>query len=310
MYLHPSSVIQRIFGIKARKDPAVLRLPDHILHSIYEHLSLVDQVCLSLSCRTFFDLYGSVVKHVEFAFPRLFILRLPMALKSQAVLRNQLLLRLQNRRWACCWGCLKLHPRKEFPWHSHLRPSLDRSCTAFAGIADLCPCISLTLRARERLISFLKSSPKPETKYGPFVYTFNERGLPCLSHTCAYMYTHIGYTMDFGVYLSINSAGGLRLVTRHRLQFPSPDTYIKAVPMFVCPHQDLLSPKNWDGDQVWIDKTCVYCRTNYSTSSEGRIHPEFWAVRNLGSCKWRGDISWYNQCRLPATPTVFRSLYR
>lgn len=305
-----SSPRRSIFQVEAREDPAILRLDDRVVDRIHEHLSLVDRACLSLCCKRFFDLYGTVVKHKAFTFPRLLRIRVPLMVGNQALPRNQLLLRLENRRWACCWGCLKLHPRTEFPWISHLHRPLDRSCAAYAGIVDLCPCISLTLRGRERLINFLKSSPKPETKYGHFLYTFTRSGRPCLTHLCTYRYLDTHCDMDVWVSLSIDGAGQLETATQYTLQFPSPHTYIKADPVFVCPHQDLLSQKNWDWNYVGIDRTCVYCRTTFSTSSEGRSNPVFWAVRNLGLCKWGGDITWYNQCRLPGTPMALDSMYQ
>lgn len=256
------------------------------------------------------------MKHEKLAFPRPWNIRIPLRVvdsRRQAMLRNQLLLRLENRRWVCCWGCLKLHPRTEFPWYSHslFRRPLERTCTDYAGLVDLCPCISLTVRGRERLIKFFESSPKKHAKYGLFEYTFTRRGIPCLTHSCAYRYRcrHNNYNMRVWVTLTIN-AGRLKATTRCTVQFPSPQAYTKADPIFVCPHQELPSPQNWDWDDVKIERTCAHCRTTYSTLSKGRSSPVFQVVRDLGSCKWPGDITWYNQCRLPGTSRTLNSIYR
>jgi hypothetical protein len=237
----------QIFWKKVPKYSTILCLHESILQKIYQHLSLVDQVCLSLSCKALFGLSGTIVKHKDLEFPRLLRIRNPiLCVNSQDVLRNQLLLRLENRRWAYCAKCLKLHPRKQFTRNLLRQPALERSCTYYAGIADLCPCISLTIRGRDQLIKILKSPAKPaKTKYGPFEYDFDDRGQPSLGHYCLFS-TRSGYDVRVALVLFIKETGQLCVAARHTISFSSSDAHLTAEPTFACPHQDLLSlvPRN------------------------------------------------------------------
>lgn len=59
----------------------ILRIPcldERILEKIYQYLSLVDQVCLSLSCKDLFSLFGKRVKHKDLKFPRPLRIRNPI----------------------------------------------------------------------------------------------------------------------------------------------------------------------------------------------------------------------------------------
>lgn len=157
-------LLLRLLHISPKKVPkyfAILSLDKRILQKIYQHLSLVDQVCLSLSCKDHFDLFRTIGKHKYLEFPRLLRIRNPI-LCVNSPYGNQLLRRLENRRWAYCGECLnKLHPRKEFKRRSLRQAALERCCTSYAGIVDLCPCISLTIRGRHKLIKILRSPTKP-----------------------------------------------------------------------------------------------------------------------------------------------------
>lgn len=233
----------------------ILCLDERILQKIYQHLSLVDQVCLSLSCKELFGLFGTIVKHKDLEFPRLLRIRNP----TQDILRNQLFLRLENRRWAYCAKCLKLHPRKEFTRHSLRQSALERSCTYYAGIADLCPCISLTIRGRNQLIKILKSKSlaKPaKTKYGPFEY-ITDKGLSTLGH-CSLFSTRSGYDIRVALVLFI-IAGQLCIAARHTISFSCSDAHLTTEPNFACPHQDLLSlvPRNQAAKDLHIYQALI-----------------------------------------------------
>lgn len=225
----------------------MLCLDERILQMIYQHLSLVDQVCLSLSCKELFGRFGTIAKHKDLEFPRLLCIRNPiLCVNSQHVSRNQLLLRLENRSWAYSGRCLKLHPRKEFTKHSLRQPSLERFCTCYAGIADLCPCISLTIRGREQLVKILKSPPNPaKTKYSPFEHNFGEHRQPMLSHACLFS-TRSGYDARAVLVVLLNQTGQSCVTAWYTLIFTSPNAHFWAEPFFVCPHRDLISsvPKN------------------------------------------------------------------
>lgn len=80
-----SSAKRHVFQVDAQKRPAIFCLDDHVLHRIHEYLSLVDRVCLSLSCKRFFRLHGAVVKHSQLAFPRLLRIMVPLKVGSQSI---------------------------------------------------------------------------------------------------------------------------------------------------------------------------------------------------------------------------------
>jgi hypothetical protein len=64
-------MLSRLLHISWKKVPkysAILCLEEHILQKIYQHLSLVDQVCLSLSCKELFGLFGTIAKHKDLEF--------------------------------------------------------------------------------------------------------------------------------------------------------------------------------------------------------------------------------------------------
>lgn len=222
--------------------PAILCLDGRTLQKLYQYLPLVDQVCLSLSCKEMFSLFGTTAKHKELEFPRLLLIRNPiLCVNSQDVLRNQLLLRLENRRWAYCGKCLKLHPRKEFPRHLLRQPALERSCAQYAGIVDLCPCISLTLRDRDQLVKILKSPTKPQKfKCGEVEYDFIDKGKPGLRHCCKYKSTaSLSYSVQVDLLLFLTTTDQLCSLAEHTMSLPARKGYLRAEPSFACPHQNL-----------------------------------------------------------------------
>ena len=88
-----------------RKRPTILSLQESVLHNIHKCLPLVDKVCLSLTCKTLFDLFGAILKEKELEFPRHSRIGIPiLCVNSRNVPRNQLLLRLESRNWAYCGG--------------------------------------------------------------------------------------------------------------------------------------------------------------------------------------------------------------
>ena len=244
------------------KDPkptAIFSLNDDLLRIIYEPLPIIDKVCLSLSCKRLFDLFGTIGKHEDLSFSRLLHLRVPiLCVNSNHVPRNKLLLKLENRRWLYCGDCLKLHPRKEFP-RSALKDtwaSLHRSCSSNAGIVDLCPCISLTMRDCERIVALLKSSStKSGTKYGLLEFqrgTGTGKGQESGSlhigtsrffHRCTYLGSS-GSEINCSFHLYIEKRHGLKAQFEYTMPAAS---NLESLPshefLLICPHMsmDLLA---------------------------------------------------------------------
>lgn len=295
-----------------RNGPTILSLQDRALHKIYKYLPPVDKACLSLSCKRFFGLFGTILKEKVFQFPRLLDLRIPiLCVNSSKVPRNQLLLRLENHEWAYCGRCLKLHPRKEFHEKLLAEPALKRFCAGYAGIIDLCPCATLTFRDMEHLATLLKSPTTPhQTKIGPF--TFNRsagfQSRPHLSHCCS-LPTTSDYKAQFKIHISIDSSDNVDVTARYTISFSSSYAHLQAEPIFHCPHRGLTCLMNQkDATQV-----CPGCRTisvrSRAPESEGPNAFVFDVTRFLGRCKWPPNFRWLDNCRLTGPEFSQNQLY-
>lgn len=105
-------------------------LPTEILLHICSSLDLLSQACLALTSRSHYQSIGFVLKDKKLQFPvilydengnRYFDTQKP-------AMRTDLVLRLENERWAYCGACLKLHPRDEFYTIYPEQPPQERSC--------------------------------------------------------------------------------------------------------------------------------------------------------------------------------------
>ena len=137
----------------------LLELPTEILLQMFSYLPLPSQVCLVLSSKTLHRTFGSVLASKELRFSQMPRNGRTYVVTEEYNLRMALLIKLQNVRWVCCGRCQKLHPRREFSAYQRkdCRP-WERTCSEWAGIVDLYPCISLTLRERARIVEHLKVS--------------------------------------------------------------------------------------------------------------------------------------------------------
>jgi len=279
-YTKLRSISSFLFRAKERQFFRILSLQDGLLDEIYHYLPLVDKVCLSLSCQKLFRLFGTITKHEEMIFPRLLRLRIPiLCVNSKDVPRNQLLLRLENYDWLYCSQCLKLHPRREFSKDSLKTTALERSCADYAGIFDLCPCYSWTIRMRQNIIDRLEQI---STDTPPSDQT------PMLSHRCSFSIGP-GYNVQTSTLIYI-SVRGLSVNTRYTMCLPSPDTHIIPDPVFACPHID-LSSLNITEKYFNLCRGCSCLITKEATGV-------FRVVRYLGGSKTPIDDQWLRQCRL------------
>ncbi|KAL4963746.1 F-box protein [Aspergillus stella-maris] len=160
-----SAFARTLFSTNDPEDAPVLDLPEPIFQRIFNLLSPVDQICLSLTCKRYRPLGGSIIRHEQFHFPRLYSKKARPTFKlepSQPAPRTELLLRLEDCHFAYCSACLMLHPNREFTPFSSLNINpLERQCMPYAGIVDLCPCMSLTSRDQTKLLQWLdKATPE------------------------------------------------------------------------------------------------------------------------------------------------------
>ncbi|KAE8155312.1 hypothetical protein BDV25DRAFT_135059 [Aspergillus avenaceus] len=132
-------------------------LPVEIVLMIFEFLPLPSQICLALSCKSFYHLFGHVLKKEPLVWSETLAttpMKIPVA--QLELTRKQLLFQLEDSRWLSCASCYKLHPPAAF---SDMRPQHlgPRSCLRLADIIDLCPCLKMTLWNNAQLIHCLKT---------------------------------------------------------------------------------------------------------------------------------------------------------
>ena len=165
MWIEVANVYRKVASPPVKR--TILDLPTKLLLRVFSFLSLPSQACLAISSKRFHQLFGYVLEAEELNFPRTPRNGLAYITTEQYHIRMSLLIQLQNDNWACCGRCQRLHPSREFssqqlvdydPW--------NRACMAWAGIFDLCPCISLTVRDRTHTVEYLKSPKhrKPKLK--------------------------------------------------------------------------------------------------------------------------------------------------
>ncbi|KAL4874450.1 hypothetical protein BJY04DRAFT_225013 [Aspergillus karnatakaensis] len=172
--------------------PLIFNLPECLIRDIFDLLPLAGKACLSLTCKLYSALFIKILKHPELRSPLLGDLVKPTVNVFTAnAPRNQLLMLLQDNHWAFCAACLKLHPREEFTPQSVLRlPDMERNCMPYAGVVNLCECISLTPRAKVAMVRFLcqrqKSRDKttPVQTWGKFEVKSTGNKRPLLQHEC------------------------------------------------------------------------------------------------------------------------------
>lgn len=241
-----------------KKVPEISHLDECLLRKTYQHRSLVDRVCLSLSCKKFLNLFGTIVKHEELMFPGLSYTKLPIVTEnSRQVPRTELLLRLEDRHWAYCARCLRLHRRRGFIRPSLRHPPLQRFCVQYAGIDDLCYRVLLTLRDRARLIQLFKSPVWPiKDENFPFRVLIDQKGKPCLQHDC-YIATDNGCETRFHTTLQLAEANQLMARTQYRTFFSPSLARLTQMPVYLCAHENLLTFIRSD----LVLKACCYCGT-------------------------------------------------
>ncbi|KAL3461640.1 hypothetical protein BJX64DRAFT_289053 [Aspergillus heterothallicus] len=159
-------VLRLTFGGKAasRASPLV-NLPTELLLLIMAELQLIDQAAFALTCKSIKLIFGDVLEHEIFRFPRLYQLRMPELQPEFGLTRRQLLQRIarDNEGIAYCEKCQKIHRQISFyletPYFSG-PPSWRDYCDKHAGIADLCPCVSMTLLDKRVLQKWLRLTEK------------------------------------------------------------------------------------------------------------------------------------------------------
>lgn len=286
-------VLSRSPESKRQEKKHMLDLPTELLLKIFSYLPLPNQVSLTLSSKGLYQLFNHVLRSKELRFPRM-----PQKngraywTTDEHTQRMSLLLLLQNKTWACCARCQILHRRSEFPWpqlRNHY--AWERACTPYAGIVDLCPCISLTLRARARIVEYLKA-----TKKNTRCTSHQEPGKEHLVHKCT-AYRHFRIEMQ----LELTGSGQLIACTQYTApNFDPPGRKLDAELPLCCSKvwTDALKARTM---HPWSCDKCDARIVNLMPSHERVVIIN--VTRFLGrgtwfdACKDCFGKQWYSQCR-------------
>lgn len=192
------------------------------------------------------------------------------------------------------------YPLRWVPW--------GRACATYAGIMDLYPCVSLTIRDRARVIEHLEDTFSQKRclshiKKG-IMSLHHKDGEQYLSHTCT---AYPGFESE--TKLSVTESG--QLISRAQYAWRT-DRGLRLGSVFVCCSR-FLSPETLNATPAPI-KNCAICHS----SAEHLPHPTrntgmFYVTRFLGSKNWFADTSqcacggsgglengWYIQNRRPS----------
>ncbi|PGH35301.1 hypothetical protein GX50_01881 [[Emmonsia] crescens] len=306
------------------KTPPLLSLPLELFLSINGLLSLESQVCLTLTCKSLLRFNNDALAAPQFQF-------LPSNVYDPEVLNNrdnfnterwQLLLLLENDQWQCCSTCLKLHPISQFSSWGILAGATRRVCTlGKVGIINLCPCMNLTFRDKDKLIKLLKAKNTLDYSYQ--------------LHTC---FLNFGLT-DVVTKISarINEEGELFICTQYAVLargFALGES-LGCLRRVFCPHTSFYdyllhfsgsqSEFNLPARLLWVDNLyyfpsevfqrglyCKYCDTTiYLTKSNLKTPRYPWnyfyevlTVRNLGRST-RAGKTWRDQTVYPFSARAY-----
>ncbi|KAJ5449828.1 uncharacterized protein N7458_006277 [Penicillium daleae] len=131
----------------------ILDISPEIIDQILTSLKPEDQACFILTCSYYYSRYQASLKDKSLHEHRAIgdpyrawesnskVNKTPRVLYLNTNERPivKLLRRLANDRWKYCGDCWRLHPQSQ--WAD---TSLGKPCMPYAGVLDLCPCVSLT----------------------------------------------------------------------------------------------------------------------------------------------------------------------
>ena len=270
-----------------------------LLLQIFSHLELPSQVCFAMSCKGLYQAFGPALQADDLCFPRLSSREGRYIHTKEYHSRMTLLTQLEDSHWACCAACQKLHPREEFlSLELFMHSPRRRACIAWAGLVDLCPCITLTPRDRKCIMEYLmgKASDKliNAINRGVWKTSHNDKGEQCVSHECR------AYSMaKVNMMLSISDDSQLVLCTQYEL----PSTAPRMESIYICHHSNLRRCVDDELDlipgAVW---NCICCRTHLVNLTNPRT-PEVIvasATRYLGRGSWPEsgcNTTWFHQSR-------------
>lgn len=180
----------------------------------------------------------------------------------------------------------------------------------YAGIVDLCPCLSLTFRDRARIVKLLKLqrahddalvTPDPSRL---FQLGVNEQGEPYLSHSC-WVLNDARFHAKLLLMLFLGESDRLIMQSRYRIQAQFHRLRLRDGPIPACPHWGILEML-----QIRRKSYKCFCDTRAEVSPPLQANLVVVDVsRILGSSDWPADAVWYKQCRFVLEETYSKLIY-
>ena len=260
----PVSRVSRLSQPKTSKLPNG-QIPAEILDLIYEQLPVLEQLYFALTCKYLYDHFVSFLKTRDPDHAKLLIpseKRLPIYRNAELGKRPriQLLRQLENERWKCCVVCMNLHPRASFKPSRHAKKgsccnkcAILHDCLPFAGLVDICPCLSIAFNERQLLLDILSSLEDSKTLF-PEDFIHDSQWMK-LSHYCkvtSHPYAQAAIKMEFykDDYESIQ--------VRNTYTFDFPEG-LAGVLSGICPHKET---------NRWIKQFFIEAGLDYSAWGE------------------------------------------
>ncbi|KAJ6140135.1 hypothetical protein N7471_006621 [Penicillium samsonianum] len=227
-------------------------IPAEILDLIYEQLPALEQIFFALTCKDLYTHFVSFLKtkdpdHVKLLIPR--EKRPPIYRNAELEKRPriQLLRQLENERWKSCVVCMNLHPRSAFEPSKHsnkgshcykCRVLHGIDCIPFAGLVDICPCLSIAFNERQ-LVEAMVSSMEAREPLFPEDFTRNSYAMR-ISHECkvGHFYAEVGIVTKLYMEKAIKVDGQPTSLHVHNTYTFEFSEEFSGVSGGICPHKE------------------------------------------------------------------------
>jgi hypothetical protein len=306
---------------KSLGSSGIHKVPREIVQLILAFLSIPDQVCFALTCKSLLAAFQFFLEGEKLSLSRLLPRESRLALASNVDERPRvkLLHQLEDDRWKYCPDCWALHPP------SACRPPRDRAthsiwqiphsadilrpiCMPYAGEVDICPCRRITFRDKQ----YIMAKPDPSKVSAADlsrILCYREFCSPA-SHECT-LTEHPKHVIQVETTLWVcEKTQALLVLNRHRinswpvstqpptLSFTEEDTPKSPLPDVLCFSQKtvrkfLQSLYEESGSSFVGWNKSPLCQLRLDVSDLG---VSVSVVRSLGKDEWPDRI-WARSCR-------------
>ncbi|KAL1968892.1 hypothetical protein VTN77DRAFT_1253 [Rasamsonia byssochlamydoides] len=209
------------------------RLPGELILEIATLLPPLSRLCFALTCKYFLELIdcsGTLRRSSQCRRPTDFYSLSPyryiLPTRTCNVFPSewwQFLRQLENSRWRCCSGCLKLHPTSEFTAEELAKNAEKRICIfgPCVGVVQLCPCLNLTFRDKRKLVAQMREGQS-------------------YCHECSYDYKP-GTTLRTRIRPILQADGDLIIETEYTITDVHVPSDLVPLERLCCPHRSIFS---------------------------------------------------------------------